>query len=196
MASSNSVAARMPHDTPIDGTGSDLALALRETEERFRFLAENIPVQIWTSLPNGQLDYVTEQTARSFGLTAADIIRDGWKDVVHPEDLGLAIERWTHALSTGEPYEVEFRLKLASGEYAWHLARAVAQVGDDGKVRRWLGTNTNIEDQKEQKRRLEALFEEVVQQAKATEAALKTLRSANARAMVRIAELEALTSQP
>ena len=168
-----------------------LSEALRESEERYKFLAENLPVQIWTSLPDGQLDYVTEQTARSFGLTVADILRDGWKDVVHPGDLGLAVERWTHALSTGVPYAVEFRLKLADGSYAWHLARAVAQRDDKGAIRRWLGTNTNIEEQREERRRVQALLDEVVEQVKASEAALVTLRAANAAATARISALEA-----
>lgn len=150
----------------------------------YEFLAENIPVQVWTSLPDGQLDYVTEQTARSFGLTAADVLRDGWKDVVHSDDLPLAVERWTHALSTGEPYSVEFRLKLANGTYAWHLARAIPQRADDGTILRWLGTNTNIEEQREERRRVQALLAEVVAQAKESETTIVALRA-------RIAELEA-----
>src|SRR4051812_14953708 len=101
--------------------------ALREQEKRYQFLAETGPVQIWTSLPDGQLDYVTAQTASHFGRSVAELLRDGWRNVVHPDDLGLAIERWTRSLSTGEVYEVEFRLLLASGEYAYHLARAVPQ---------------------------------------------------------------------
>ena len=67
----------------------------------YEFLAENIPVHVWTSLPDGQLDYVTEQTARSFGLTVADVLRDGWKDVVPSDDLPLAVERWSPTPKTG-----------------------------------------------------------------------------------------------
>ncbi|MEO6572668.1 MAG: PAS domain-containing protein [Polyangiaceae bacterium] len=165
--------------------------ALRESEERYRFLAENIPVQIWTSRPDGQLDYVTEQTAHNFGLTVADILRDGWKGVVHPDDLALAVERWTRALSTGQTYEVEFRLKLADGTYAWHLARAVAQCNADGAVRRWFGTNTNIEAQREERRRVQALLTEVVEQAKESEKTLRALRESASEATARIQELEA-----
>jgi len=165
-------------------------------EDRYQFLAENIPVQIWTSLPNGQLDYVTEQTATGFGLTSADLLRDGWQNVVHPDDIGLAVQRWTHSLSTGDIYEVEFRLKLADGTYAWHLARAVAQRNDEGTIVRWLGTNTNIEQQREERRRVQALLDEVAIQAKESELALVTLREANAKAKARIAELEARLAKP
>ncbi|MEO7109018.1 MAG: ATP-binding protein [Polyangiaceae bacterium] len=127
------------------------AAALRETEESFRFLAETVPVQIWTALPDGNLDYVTEQTAQKFGLTPQRLLADGWQNVLHPDDLPLAIEKWTQALTTGETYEVEFRLKLADGNYAWHLARAVPQRNSAGNIVRWFGTNTNIEEQREQR---------------------------------------------
>ena len=186
----------MPSSGLPVSTPSEPDVALRKSEERYRFLAENIPVQIWTSLPDGQLDYVTEQTARSFGLTVGDILRDGWKDVVHPDDLALAVERWTHALTTGESYEVEFRLKLADGTYACHLARAIAQRGADDTIVRWLGTNTNIEEQREQRRRVQALLDEVVEQANASATALAVLREANAAANARIATLEAQLGRP
>ena len=111
-----------------------LYAALQESEARYHFLAETVPVQIWTALPNGHLDYVTEQTARAFGRTVEQTLREGWQEVLHPDDLALAIERWTTALTTGNLYEVEFRLRLASGVYAWHLARAVPQRDASGNI--------------------------------------------------------------
>lgn len=169
---------------------------LRESEERYRFLAENIPVQIWTALPDGRLDYVTEQTARSFGLTADRLLDEGWQNVLHPDDLPLAIERWTHALTTGDTYEVEFRLKLADGSYATHLARALPQRGADGTIVRWFGTNTNIDEQREERRRIQALLAEVSEQARMMEAAILELRREKREAEARAASLEAqLTSR-
>ncbi len=172
---------------PESDAGPDLQ-ALREPDW---FLAENIPVQIWTALPNGHLDYVTEQTASHLGLTAAELLRDGWQHVVHPADLGLAIERWTRALTSGEAYEAEFRLKLASGAYAWHLARAIPQRAEDGCILRWLGTNTNIDQLREERRRIQALLDEVAEQAQEQAIMLLALRQENAGAQARIAELEA-----
>ena len=122
--------------------------ALRESEARFRFLTEAIPVLVWTALPDGRLDYVTARLARYFGVPAEQLLRDGWRDVVHPEDLPAVAERWTRSLATGAPYEVEFRLRAADGTFRWHLGRAQPQVDEDGKVVRWFGTNTEIEDQK------------------------------------------------
>ena len=165
--------------------------ALRESEERYRFLAENIPVQIWTALPDGRLDYVTSQTARHLGKSAAQLLDEGWQNVLHPEDLPLAIEKWTHALRTGEAYEVEFRLKLSDGTYACHLARALPQRNSSGEIVRWFGTNTNIDEQREEQRRTRALLDEVARQAHESEAALVALRAAKERAEARITELEA-----
>ncbi|GAC1353348.1 MAG: hypothetical protein NVSMB1_26030 [Polyangiales bacterium] len=167
-----------------------MVAAIRESEERYRFLAENIPVQIWTALPDGRLDFVSQQTARQFGLTPRQLLDEGWQNVLHPDDLPLAIEKWTHALRTGETYEVEFRLKLHDGTFACHLARAIAQKTARGEVVRWFGTNTNIDQQREEQRRVNALLEEVARQSVETEAALSRLQQANARAEARIAELE------
>ena len=122
--------------------------ALRESEARYRFLAEAIPVQIWTAGPDGALDYVTQRVADYFGLTCEQLLRDGWQDVVHPDDLPIAGSRWMHSVATGEPYKVEFRLRAADGRYHWHLARALPQMDAAGAVVRWFGTNTEIEDQK------------------------------------------------
>ena len=141
-----------------------IAEALEDSDARYRFLAETLPVQIWTSRANGQLDYVTEQTARQFGLTSERLLSDGWQNVVHPDDLPLVVTRWTHSLQTGEPYEVEFRLKLADGSYAWHLGRATAQKNSAGQIVRWFGTNTNIEEQRAQTRRLQIVLEELAEQ--------------------------------
>ncbi|CAN5911468.1 hypothetical protein BH11MYX4_BH11MYX4_43050 [soil metagenome] len=170
---------------------SSLASALQKSEARYRFLAETIPVQVWTSRPNGMLDYVSSRAVTELGISMERLLAEGWQNVVHPEDLGGAIERWTRALATGEVYEVEFRLRMADGTYAWYLARAVAQRGADGAIVEWLGTNTNIADQRETQRRIEALLTEVGEQARETEAALTTLRAEKAAADAKIRDLEA-----
>ena len=174
----------------------DVRDALKESEERYRFLAENVPVQIWTARPDGMLDYVTEQTARHFGLTADRLLDEGWQNVLHPEDVPLAIEKWTHSLKTGEPYAIEFRLKLANGVYAAHLARAVAQRNAEGKIVRWFGTNTDITEQREEQRRTQALLDEVAAQAIESAQAFAALQEEKLKADARVAELEARLRAP
>ncbi len=122
--------------------------ALRASEARYRFLAEAIPVQIWTAQPDGRLDYVSQRVATYFGRSSEQILGEGWLDVIHPDDVPDVVARWTHSLATGEPYQVEFRLRRHDGEYRWYLGRALAQVDDAGKVVQWFGTNTDIEEQR------------------------------------------------
>ncbi len=123
-----------------------VAAALAESEARFRTLAEGLPVQVWSATPEGRLDYVSEQTtAAYFGVPGSRLLGDGWGDVVHPDDLPSAGARWQHALATGTPYEVEFRLRRADGAYRWHLGRAVPRRSPSGAVIGWLGSNTDVE---------------------------------------------------
>ncbi|MEO5903865.1 MAG: PAS domain-containing protein [Gemmatimonadaceae bacterium] len=121
---------------------------LRNTEARYSFLSDAIPVQVWTSLPDGQLDYVSGRAAEFFGLTPDALVGSGWANVVHPEDLVATAAAWQAALTTGEPYETEFRLRSAQNEWAWHLGRAMPLRDDDGNIVRWFGSNTNIDVQK------------------------------------------------
>lgn len=145
-------AARLTREREARADAEQTREALRASESRYRFLAEAIPVQIWTARPDGSLDYVTNRVAQYFGLSAERILGDGWRNLIHPDDLPKAIERWVHSLSTGDPYQVEFRLRRADGLYRWYIGRALPQLDDDGKVVHWFGTNTDIDDQKGQQR--------------------------------------------
>ncbi|MES3017249.1 MAG: PAS domain-containing protein [Bacteroidota bacterium] len=121
---------------------------LASSESRFRFMLNAIPQQVWTSTPDGALDYVNQVVCDDFGYTIKEIIGHGWKKFIHPEDIDECLEKWAHSLETGKPYMVEFRLQFADGVYRWHLARAVPFI-EDGETKLWLGTNTDIEIQKE-----------------------------------------------
>src|SRR5919201_6414519 len=126
----------------------ELAELRRESEERYRFLAEAQPDQIWKALPNGELDYVNQRALDYFDLSFSQLVEEGWTQVVHPEDLGRMLERWQQALATGQPYDNELRLRAADGAYRWHLTRAVPMTDRRGKVVKWFGSNTDIHDQK------------------------------------------------
>lgn len=123
-------------------------LALGERERQYRFLSEALPQQLWTATPDGHLDFVNHHVLAYFDKTAEAMLADGWQAVVHPVDLAACLERWTHSLTTGEPYEIEFRLRGADGTYRWHLARARAMRDEHGRVLRWFGHNTDIEEHK------------------------------------------------
>lgn len=119
----------------------------KENEERFRFLLNAMPQQVWTARPNGKLDYVNEVICDDFGRSAEDIISQGWQAFIHPDDQQNCLKKWLTALRTGQEYLVEFRLKFQDGQYRWHLARAVPLI-ENGEIKLWLGTNTNIDIQK------------------------------------------------
>ncbi len=122
--------------------------ALRESEQRYRFLSEGILHQVWTAQPDGNLDYVNGRTLEYFGAMMEQILGEGGQNVIHPDDLPMCVERWTRSLQTGECFEVEFRLRRADGEYRWHLGRATAGRDAAGKIIKWFGTSTDINTQK------------------------------------------------
>ncbi|WP_114187993.1 PAS domain S-box protein [Microvirga aerophila] len=122
--------------------------ALRASEAQFRTFAQAMPNHVWTSPPSGQLDWFNDQVYEYGGALPGELDGDGWTYMVHPDDLALVGDRWAVSLSSGIPYETEFRLRRSDGAYRWHIARAVPIRGDNGAVVRWVGTNTDIEDQK------------------------------------------------
>ena len=122
------------------------------SEKRFRFLLNTIPQQVWTAAADGTLDYVNEIIANDFGYKPSEIASFGWEKFVHPDDLSESFTAWQAALASGEAYQAEFRLLFHDGSYKWHLARALPLI-EDGEVKLWMGTNTNIEMQKDNERR-------------------------------------------
>lgn len=122
---------------------------VRESEARYRFLADSVPQQIWTADPAGRLDYVNRVVLDYTGRSFARTLEEGWEAVIHPADRARAQERWERAVARSRPFELEARLCNAAGEYRWHLCRARCQTSPEGVVLRWYGANTDIHDQKE-----------------------------------------------
>lgn len=119
-----------------------------ENEKRFRFILNAIPQHVWTATPDGALNYVNQVVCDDFGYSSEDIVGHGWKAFIHKEDQPGCFQLWETALDTGKEYLTEFRLLMHNGLYRWHLVRALPYL-EDGKVILWLGTNTDIELQKQ-----------------------------------------------
>ena len=134
--------------------------AKSESEQRYRFLSDTVPQIVWTAKPDGNLDYYNQRWFDYADTDFEEMEKLGWTSFVHPEDLPNAIIVWQKSIETGCSYEVEFRLRRASdGSYRWHLVRAFPMRGDDAKVIQWVGTCTDIDDQRqlsEKRRRAEA----------------------------------------
>ena len=133
---------------------NDAVLRARAEEEarasagRFRSLTQAIPNQVWTAGTDGAVDWFNERTADYLGSSDVGFGGDGWSGIVHPDDQALAAERWRAALASGDVYEAEYRIRRADGAHRWHLVRGVPERDFGGQVIRWVGTNTDIDDQK------------------------------------------------
>ncbi|MEO5586616.1 MAG: PAS domain-containing protein [Novosphingobium sp.] len=125
-----------------------IQLALERSEAGFSVLAEFMPNQVWTARADGYLDWFNAQVYSYSGMPKGTLNGEEWGTLVHPEDLPLAVERWAAALALGQTYETEFRLRDAAGEYRWFLARALPLRDSKGLVASWVGTNTDIHEQK------------------------------------------------
>jgi len=118
------------------------------SERRYRTLAEAIPNIVWTARPDGAVDYFNQ---RWFEYTGLSVEQSAWSwlGIVHDEDAARCRADWERALRSGEMFEAEFRLRRASdGAFRWHLCRAVAERSTAGQIISWVGTFTDIEDQK------------------------------------------------
>jgi PAS domain S-box-containing protein len=118
------------------------------SERRFRVMTAAMPQMVWTTRPDGFHDYYNDRWYEFTGMPYGSTDGEGWNDVFHPEDQERAWTRWRHSLATGEPYEIEYRLRHRSGAYRWTLGRAMPIRDAEGRIERWFGTCTDIDDLK------------------------------------------------
>ena len=118
------------------------------SQEHFKLLANSIPQMAWTNLPSGEVNFYNQRWYDYTGFTPYDTKSSGWRASVHPDDLQITIDKYLNALKAGTEFEVENRYKKADGTYRWHLNRAIPLRDDAGEILFWVGTATDIEDQK------------------------------------------------
>lgn len=123
--------------------------ALRESERRLRFMADAMPQLVWTATDEGKNDYFNQQWYDYTGMQPDQPTTDVWERLIHPDDKAKIWKNWQRALKAQEPYEIESRLYHAeSKSYRWVITRAVPLKNDEGKVTKWYGTCTDIDDRK------------------------------------------------
>jgi len=129
--------------------------ALRESAQRLRFMAESMPQKIFTATPAGDIDYVNRRWTDFTGLTFDQLRGWQWIKLIHPDDPAENLRRWKKSVETGEFFESEFRFRTQDGAYRWVLMRVRAMRDAGGQVMLWVGSVTNIEDQKRAEENLE-----------------------------------------
>jgi PAS domain S-box-containing protein len=134
--------------------------AVRVSEAQFRTFAQTMPNHVWTSPPDGQLDWFNDRVYAYSGYKPGELDGTAWAIMVHPDDIDDAAQRWITAVASGRDYQTEFRLRRHDGAWRWHLARAVALRGADGTIIRWVGTNTDVDDRKNAEASLEERLEQ------------------------------------
>jgi PAS domain S-box-containing protein len=140
--------------------------AQRESERFFRQLAEAVPQMVWIVEPDGAMSYINQRGSDFLGRSLSAMTDWQRLDVVHPEDRPGSLMAWEQSLKTGEPYEVQIRLRDASGNYRWFLNRAIAIRTINGTIVKWFGTSTDLDELKrtEEAKRLQEVEKRLQQE--------------------------------
>lgn len=135
--------------------------ALQESERRFRILADAMPQMVWATRADGYHDYYNARWYEFTGMPDGSTDGAEWNGMFHPDDQERAWKLWRHSLATGEPYQIEYRLRHRSGQYRWTLGRALPIRNEAGEIERWFGTCTDISEIKEVEADLQAANDEI-----------------------------------
>lgn len=132
-------------------------IRLQESEQRLRFVMDSMPQKIFTARPDGSIDYYSPQWLEYTGLSFEQMRDWGWRQSVHPDDVEENVRVWQHSIDTGVAFDFEQRFLHADGQYRWHISRAVPLRDDAGRIRLWVGSNTDIDEKKRSRDELRQL---------------------------------------
>jgi PAS domain S-box-containing protein len=134
----------------------------KRAESLSRTLLDAIPQQIWSGPSDGTLDYCNERWRAYMGLGLEELQGDGWQSMLHPDDRERVLRAWHKAVANGTAYEQEERHRGVDGTYRWFLARGLPFRDAEGRIVRWYGTNTDVEDRKQAEQELRRLTGQVL----------------------------------
>lgn len=123
--------------------------SIKLREARFREMTDLLPQIIWSTRPDGYHDYYNQQWYQFVGRSEEETKGDGWLFQFHPDDQERASNLWAHSIKTGDPYEIEYRLRYHDGTFKWVLGRALPMRNEKGEIVRWYGSCTDIQKQKD-----------------------------------------------
>lgn len=116
--------------------------------KEFVFLADSVPQLVWTTKPDGGVDYLNQNWYNYTGQKPEQSKEWGWAPVIHPDDIDRTIETWSRCVKEEVPYQIEYRLKKSDGSYRWFLGKGAPMKNEVGKIIKWFGTCTDIHDLK------------------------------------------------
>jgi len=145
--------------------------ALKESERKFRQLAETMPQLVWTAEADGSVSYLNARWYAYTGQTHDKIGAWNWLDAVHPDDRAHALSKWNSAVARGDEYRTEYRIRSASGEDRWFLGWGTPLHDEDGRILQWFGTFTDIEKEKVLREEQELLRESLAEAKQGAEEA-------------------------
>ncbi|RDV13629.1 PAS domain S-box protein [Pontibacter diazotrophicus] len=130
-----------------DVTERELAkMALTESEEKFRFMAEAMPQLIFTTNAAGELNYLNKRWERYTDVPLEELRQENWQKVIHPDDLPAVMAKWEEAFRNGVGMQVELRMRDKDGLFRWHLCRTQPMEDEEGNIIMWVGSSTDIHD--------------------------------------------------
>ena len=140
----------------------------------FHALAQTLPTLIFVTDTHGVCLHTNRRFQHYTGLDASGLLGDRWLEIVHPEDRDRVLRTWSTSVATTEPYETEYRLRAADGEYRWFATRGAA-VREGGRIVRWVGNCSDIDDTKRAQANIEAQHERAIGALSASEARFQTI---------------------
>lgn len=136
--------AQREHEQTVEASEARVA----DSEQRFRTLADTMPQMVWSTQPDGFHDYYNARWYEYTGVPDGSTDGEAWNGMFHQDDQDRAWALWRHSLATGDPYQIEYRLRHHDGTYRWVLGRALPIRDAEGRITRWFGTCTDIHEQK------------------------------------------------
>ncbi|UOG74534.1 PAS domain-containing protein [Hymenobacter tibetensis] len=154
---------------------AELLEEIRYQDREFQQALESLPQMAWVSRPEGGVLYYNQRWYDFTGGTFENMREQGWENFIHPDDLPNTQRKWKAALRAGTTFETEHRWRSQTGEYRWFLARAEAIRREDGRILRWVGSNTDIDDKRLAQVRLEEKDRQLLQILSQAPASIATL---------------------